>query len=355
MVDPRRGSTEGIITRECFCPKTYMKRLLLSASLLLFPAILPAATQIDLNQNWSFRVDPAARGESLGWQKQFPPEAEPVRLPHTWNIGKYDDYEGVAWYFRTFEVPPELSRKHVELHFDGTFYSARIWLNGVEIGRHEGGYTAYYFDISAHLLPANYLAVEIDNRPSPSTIPGLAMRLLSSSNVWYDWWHYGGIVRDVFLTIHEPVLIRRQHIRTEINGSGATLQDKVFLENNSKQSASVVLRLAALDPEGKTAAETSETFSISPGASSRTLSLKLSSIRRWSIDQPNLYRLSLKLEAGGKTIDIREDNFGLRQIEIRDRHLLINGERVRLSGMTRHECEEPQISLRITRHEIETL
>ena len=258
-------------------------------------------------------------------------------MPHTWNIGKYDDYEGIAWYFRTFEIPVELSRKHIELHVEGTFYSSRVWLNGVEIGRHEGGYTAYYFDISAHLQPINYLAVEIDNRPSASTIPGLAMRLRSTNNVWYDWWHYGGIVRDVFLTINEPLLIRRQQIRSEISDSNATLQDKVFLENNTKQNAPVILRAAAIESGGQTVAETSETFSLPPGISNRIVSFKLTNIHRWSIDHPNLYRLCVKLESGGKVLDTRQDTFGLRQIEIRDRHLLINGERVRLTGMTRHE------------------
>src|SRR5208283_342664 len=129
----------------------------------------------------------------------------------------------------------------------------------------------------------------------------------------------------------------RQQIRSKIDESNASLQDKVFLENNSRQNAAMVLHLVALDPEGHTVAETSGTFSLPPGASSQSVSLKLTNIRRWSIDQPNLYRLSANLESGGKVLDTRQDTFGLRQIEIRDRHLLINGERVRLSGMTRHE------------------
>lgn len=314
-----------------------MKRLFWTAVLLLFPAILPAVTQIDLNPNWSFRIDPTASGESSGWQKQLPADVIPVSVPNTWNIGKYDDYEGIAWYFRTFQVPAELSRKHIELHFNGTFYSARVWLNGVELGRHEGGYTSYYFDISTHLQPTNYLAVQIDNRPTASTIPGLAMRLHSSNNVWYDWWHYGGIVRDVYLTINEPLLIRRQQIRSEIDSGNATLNDNIFLENHSNQNAAVAVHLVALDPEGQIAADTSETFSLPPGVSSRNVSFKLANIHRWSIDHPNLYRLSVNLVSGGSLLDSRQDTFGLRQIEIRDRHLLINGERVRLSGMTRHE------------------
>ena len=157
-----------------------------------------------------------------------------------------------------------------------------------------------FFDISSQLQPTNYLAVEIDNRPSASTIPGLAMRLRSSNNVWYDWWHYGGIVRDVFLTVNDPLLIRRQQICSEINDSNATLQDKVFLDNYSNRTTAAVLRLAAIDPEGKTAAESSETISLPPGVSNRVGSLKLANIHRWSIDHPNLYQLSVKLESAAR-------------------------------------------------------
>src|SRR5215216_5377582 len=56
----------------------------------------------DLNGEWRFRTDAAKRGEAQGWPAQPPADAEMVRVPHTWNVGKYEDYEGVAWYFRSF-------------------------------------------------------------------------------------------------------------------------------------------------------------------------------------------------------------------------------------------------------------
>ena len=58
----------------------------------------------------------------------------------------------------------------------------------------------------------NSIAVELDNRPTLTSIPGLAMKLKSSKNIWYDWWHYGGIVRDVWLSESEGIIIRRQQI-----------------------------------------------------------------------------------------------------------------------------------------------
>lgn len=162
-----------------------------------------ASSRLDLNGEWQFKTDPAKQGERQGWMGQLPAGTETVRVPHSWNMGKYEDFEGTGWYFSTFEVPDELRSKHVELHFGATFYKSRIWLNGKEIGGHEGGHTEYFFDVTPYLARLNLLAVQINNQPTSQSIPAWALKLHSSQNVWYDWWHYGGIARDVWLAVHE--------------------------------------------------------------------------------------------------------------------------------------------------------
>jgi hypothetical protein len=68
------------------------------------------------------------------------------------------------------------------------------------------------------------------------------------------------------------------------------------------------------------------------------LRLRLPSPQLWDFDQPRLYRMEAELaDDRGGVLDARSDAFGVRTIEIRDRHLFVNGERVRLTGMTRHE------------------
>ena len=317
--------------------------------------ILPiqAATLVELNGEWQFRIDPSAQGEKDGWTRQMPAGTETVDVPHTWNIGKYDDYEGTAWYFKTFEVDEALLRKHVEVHFGATFYRARVWLNGVELGSHEGGYTEYAFDITPHLKRVNNLAVQIDNQPGYETIPGFAMRFRGTSdgaNAWYDWWHYGGIVRDVWLTFNEPALIRRQQIRAKLGGAAAEVEDRVFLENTSSRAAPVKLTLKAYASGVATPVATAQqSVNLAPGSNDLTLRLRLDSPQLWHFDHPNLYRLEAELaDVKDQLIDMRSDNFGVRQIEIRDRHLYLNGERVRLSGITRHE-ESPWEGLAETR------
>src|SRR5262249_13245297 len=139
-------------------------RLIAGALALLCALPLAASERADLDRDWQFRTDPGD-GVRLGWNSTMPAGTRTVVVPHTWNIGELHDYNGVAWYFRTLTRPSIPVGGHVELHFGATFYSARVWLNGVELGTHEGGFTAYSFDITQHLREKNLLAVRVDNRP----------------------------------------------------------------------------------------------------------------------------------------------------------------------------------------------
>ena len=90
----------------------------------LKPAL--ASNAIDLDQDWQFRTDPQQQGEALGWNRSMPTGIAMVRIPHTWNIGPHDDFEGVAWYFRRYVSTPGLKGQHVELHFGATFDQSKV-------------------------------------------------------------------------------------------------------------------------------------------------------------------------------------------------------------------------------------
>jgi beta-glucuronidase len=316
-----------------------MKRSVRTLILLLIVSIPSfSSNRIDLNRDWQFCIDAQEKGEISGWQNHPPDHTESVNVPHTWNIGKHDNYLGKAWYFRTFEMPAQLPDKHVELHFGATFYSSRVWLNGIEVGGHEGGYTAYALDITSHLLPINFLAVEIDNRLTEQTIPGYAMRQKIPEHAWYDWWDYGGIVRDVWLTVAGPIEIQRQRIRSEIEPGSTTVRDQIFLASRLKTGSRISTRLTAFDPDNRIVASQQSPLNTVPVNAEIDVSLQVDAPRLWGIDHPNVYRMTVEItDETGNVLDRQSDTFGLRTIEIRDRHLLINGERVRLTGITRQE------------------
>jgi beta-glucuronidase len=304
------------------------------AALLAFPAL--GSTRIDLNGDWLFRTDPDRLGEVSGWTMSAPAGSRSVSIPHTWNIGEFHDYLGVAWYFRRIEMPPMTPGTHVELNFGATFYSARVWLNGVELGAHEGGFTAYSFDVSRQLRGTNVLAVRIDNRPGAATIPGFGQR--GSPDAWYDWWAYGGIVRDVWLSQSGPAWVRRQSIRSELTADGAVIRDHVYLQSAERRRIPAVVRVTAYDPDNRPAASATLPVALAGGPLDIVVPVSVADPKLWGIDHPSVYRMEVELTGrDGRRLDEHSDTFGIRTVEIRDRHLLLNGERVRLSGLTRHE------------------
>ena len=323
-------------------------RTLLLAALLALPAFASATEKLNLDGIWLFRIDPQSQGESQGWSKSVPVGTEPVRVPHTWNIGLYDDYEGLAWYFRTFGLAP-LRPQHIELHFAATFYSSRVWVNGTEAGTHEGGHTEYFFDITKLVKPGqNTIAVELDNRPTETSIPGLALKLKSGGNIWYDWWHYGGIVRDVWLARSEGVLIRRQQIRSDLDlaRNAAQIHDSVYLENPTAKPEKVAVTAQLRGPDGSEQGTQSQSVTLAAGAKQAIeLVFAVDHAQLWDLEHANLYSLRASVnDAANRLVDEKSDYFGNRKIEIQDRHLYINGQQVRLAGLTRHE-ESPSEGL----------
>jgi beta-galactosidase/beta-glucuronidase len=294
-----------------------------------------AGTRIDLDRDWAFRTERGvAAGTAAGWALATPAGTQNVDLPHTWNRAGADyDYLGTGWYFRRVDLPRLPADATVQLHFGATFYKARVWVNGVEVGAHEGGYTAYSFDITSQARENNVIAVAVDNRPGMFTIPGFGAR--GAPDAWYDWWAYGGITRDVWLSVSGPARIDKQFIRSKLDGSNAAVTNRVTLASRAAQT--LTLRTTVTDPNGARVAEQKQPVTLKRGANEVSLALAIPQIQRWDLDHPNLYRMNLELlDGAGKSIDSSADTFGLREVAIRDRHLLINGQRVRLTGMTRH-------------------
>jgi beta-glucuronidase len=297
-----------------------------------------AATRIELTDGWRFRIDPQDQGQAQGWFRKPPGETETVTVPHTWGLGKYAHYEGTAWYFKSLAVPPALLGQHVEIHFGATFYKAKMWLNGALIGEHEGGYSHYYFDITSNLRAENTLVVAIDNTPRIDTIPGKPLAENATARI-YDWWPYGGIVRAAWLSISEQALVRRQHINSVVQGDTADIHDHLVIENFSDKPMHLTLNVEVLPQDGAAPVAVQRMPLLAqPGKQSVEMALALKSVQRWDIDNPYLYTLHASLSAAdGTELDRIDDEFGVRSVEIRDQHLLLNGRRVRLSGLARHE------------------
>src|SRR5262249_16838468 len=223
-----------------------------------------------------------------------------------------------------------------------TFYLAHVWVNGTLAAIHEGGHTEYFFDVTKLVKPGhNMIAVELDNRPTETSIPNLTLKLKAGGNIWYDWWHYGGIVRDVWLAENEGVLIRRQLIRSDVDLSknSAQVKDAVYLENSGNKAEKLTVTAHLYAPDGSSLGDKTQPITLAAGAKQPVgLDFAIENAKLWDLDHANLYAVRVDVTGtAGRLLDSNSDRFGNRKIGIHDRHLYLNGQQVRLTGMTRHE------------------
>jgi beta-galactosidase/beta-glucuronidase len=279
-------------------------------------------TSLALDGTWSFRLD-----GRRDWT--------PVEVPHTWNVMPENrDYEGVAWYRRAFDLP-RVPAARVALHFEAVFYEARVWVNGVAVGRHEGGYTPFELEVTrvARLGGPNVVLVRVDNRRARNRIPAQL-----TPNWSFDWWNYGGIVRDVAVRLTSQVYVAHERIvaTPELSGedraANAAVETFLRIRNATGRRFEGIATTAV---EGVTAS----TPIVVEGGESRSfrVRLRLDAPRLWHFDHPELYSLTASLtDARGRIFDRLTTTFGVRSVELRDARLLLNGEPVRLVGLTRH-------------------
>ncbi|WP_343616480.1 glycoside hydrolase family 2 TIM barrel-domain containing protein [Novosphingobium sp.] len=312
------------------------------ATLLLLAACWPSAAvraeSIALDAGWHFRF--AGKDASLAPVEADAPGAQSVDLPHSWNVTRGADADGIGWYSREVVLPQALAGQHLELHFGAVFYKARIWVNGVEAGAHEGGHTAFDLDVSRLMKAgANRIVVMADNRPGFATIPGYAMRLKGSGNVWYDWWRGGGITRDVSLRIAQGGLIRGQKLSQTLSAEKGTVSTHISLDNVDAQPRKFTITTKLTDPDGQAAGETHQQITL-PAHQSGSVDAALSvpHPQLWNIGDGRLYEVTTSLsDETGHMLDEKRDTLGFRTITLRDRKLYVNGQPVRLSGVSRHQ------------------
>lgn len=307
-----------------------------------------------LSGEWRFKVDPERQGMDSGWSDlNFDDSAwQTVTVPHTWNVmPEYWEYEGFSWYRKTFSVPTDSEGAYHRLRFQAVFYEAHVWLNGVYLGAHEGGYAPFEFDVSALVKPGtdNIIAVQVDNMVRLDRIPAKLR-----ANWSFDWWNYGGIVRDVSLEISSNILITNQQIVAipqlvaENQAVSTKITTEVNIYNASKDDFEGLLSAELFDESTGLSVHMTPPSIVSIAARKSAkiqMTVTLEDPMLWHFDHPNLYSWSTNLlTEDGQILHTKDDNFGVRLVEVKEAQFYLNGEPVRLAGLTRH-ADSPEHGL----------
>ncbi|MFI5843027.1 glycoside hydrolase family 2 TIM barrel-domain containing protein [Catenuloplanes sp. NPDC051500] len=292
-----------------------------------------------LNGDWRMRLfdkpgDVPAAFHTDGYDSRGWPQ---VSVPHTWQSDFIDhpvfrnipeevwpddppavprDVNPTAAYLRTVDLPADWDGGRVFLRFEGVTSGWFLWVNGGYAGYDQGGYTSAEFDVTALLRPGrNTIAVQVHRWSAGSYLED------------YDQWRYSGIFRDVWMYRTETSRLRDAHITTDLDAAyrNATLKAHIDVDGPATR-----VRATLKDDRGRTKAV----------AEGTDLSMPVTAPDLWSADDPHLYALVLELlDGNGRTLHVTSQPVGFREIEVRDRQLLVNGKRILIKGTNRAETD----------------
>lgn len=238
-------------------------------------------------------------------------------VPSDWNsqMPELKYYEGTVWYARRFDAPEQAERRQF-LHFGAASYRCRVYLNGEEIGSHEGGFTPFQFEVTGRLKERdNFLAVEVNNTRTTDAIPAMA----------FDWWNYGGITRDVMLVSVPESFVADYFIRLD-PASPDRIDASVSL-SGAAPGVAVTIEIPELKLRETLAADQSGTAAAS---------FRVKKLERWSPENPKRYRV---IVSSGR--DRVEELIGFRSLRVEGEDILLNDAPVFLKSISFHE-EIPQ-------------
>ena len=272
---------------------------------------------IRINNDWEFVfqwTDSFGRGEGVG---------QAVRLPHTvkelpLHCADSADYETVSGYRRRLAIPKESEGQRIFLQFDGAAHIATVYINGRELAAHRCGYTAFRVELTGHIRYGgeNLLAVKLDSTENPAVPP---------FGFLIDYLTYGGLYRDVWLDIRPQKLIDQLFVYTP-DLTHAHISCQAELNDGDR------LRFEIYAPDGSLASG----GTAAPGQTH--LALAVPDARVWSTETPVLYRCRVTLTENGRDGDFAETAFGFRTAEFKADGFYLNGEKVFLRGLNRHQA-----------------
>lgn len=294
-----------------------------------------------LNGEWLFALDPMNTGIKDGWNKKaFPGKfLDRVTVPHCFSVeGRYYNYTGTAWYFRSFKQPLLKEGYRAYLVFHASFYSTTVWLNQQKAGEHEGGYTPFELDITDHLQADNVLAIQVNNSWDTTTLPG-AKTVDSSyrpnASQLYAWMNYGGLIRPVELVIRPAAFVSNIRVIPFIDSKNnkVRLQLKATVANTLSVPVTKKINIVYSGDNHAVLTAQSKSIQLRPGGTKDIFiesQIRLGDVKLWDIDQPSLYNATVAIDE-----DTLQTSFGIRSIETNKTQLLLNGHGVKMAGANR--------------------
>jgi len=267
---------------------------------------------VDFNKDWKFFLG----NDSLAYEEVHDDSKwRKLNLPHDWSIES--DFKadaaatnqggslpgGVGWYRKTFFVPAADSFRSHRIEFDGVYRNSEVWINGNYLGKRPYGYVPFHYELTKYLHygTKNVIAVKVDNSHQPDS------RYYTGS----------GIYRNVklvstrsFQFIPHSIFISTPQITNDRAAFNALARIRMAKNTNPD----IVVDCEIIDPAGKVIGKYSSDNRHVKTLDEFSISTQIPNPKRWSVDQPNLYKARFRVIVAAVLMDEEEISFGIRSI-----------------------------------------
>lgn len=259
-----------------------------------------------------------------------------VAIPHDWSVEyPFDENSdtrgsggyvraGTGWYRKLFTVGAGAEGKRLTLCFDGAYMLVQVWLNGEKLGNHVYGYTPFEWDITDLVKRdgCNVIDVKVDNSHQPNS----------------RWYTGSGITRKVWLKETDACYIKETSVYcrlTELNGNRAVMTvDAMLTKPFELSETDARYRLEAELCCGEECFRAGNVCN--PGLTA-SIQVNVENPKLWSVEEPNLYQLTIRAFSEEELVDKYTINVGIRETKfLAQEGFFLNGKRVKMNGVCVH-------------------
>jgi beta-glucuronidase len=285
-----------------------------------------------LNGKWEYVLDPfrtEAMGNTQIYRNEVPRDksdrveysfnpAQTLWVPGSWNTQKPElmYYESNIWYRRLFDKPDLDDSKRYFVYVGAANYIATVTFNGKRLGRHEGGFTPFCYEVTDLMKKeGNFLIIGVNGGRRADYIPAEVA----------DWFNHGGITRDVLLVETPKAFVSNFYLaldKATLNSKVRKINGRLLLDGETMPT-DVRVQIPELKIDQNVTID-------ADGDVEFTLNAKR--LQLWSTENPKLY--DVRIIAGNDTVN---DLIGFRTIETKGKQILLNGKPIFLKGICLHD------------------
>ncbi len=237
------------------------------------------------------------------------------------------EFNPVGSFKRSFELPTTWKGKEIYINLGGVNSGYYLWINNNYVGYNEDTKTGGEWNITKYLKSGkNTASIQVFRWTDGSYLE------------CQDFWRLAGIDRDVYLVAKDAVHVRDYHVIAKLQNDykDGALNVNIELENLGK-SITGIIKLELFDGN-KSIWNSQQNYSCTSKTASLSFKQEFLAVKTWSAEKPNLYRLCIsRLSADGKEQEVVAENVGFRTVEVKGGLLLVNGKKIYVKGVNRHE------------------